>query len=197
MANNQSYLQQVAQMRQERAQREAVQRLQEIREEYQHNQRERDEAYGRGDRETFEAYDDYCQQLERDWNALSPPQVDPRLTEFARRNAPFLERYGQRAVQALDAAHQYLMRPRNPHTNDPRYTGVGLHPSQMYTSLYFNKMKDLLEMHGESSLGVKYDRAEEGLTPNEAAKASGLTPKQYNQALAEVRGQGRLGTDQK
>jgi hypothetical protein len=199
MANEPSYLETIAQMRQERAQRERVERSQEIRDWYTEAQRNRDEAAARGDVDSFEMHDDDCQRLEQDWQQLNPPQppqLDPRLVDFAKRNSQFLERYGQRAFQALDAAHQYMVRPRNPRTNDPRYTGMGM-GNKVFTPQYFDKLKDLLEMHGEKFLGVRFDRSEESLTPNEAAKISGLSPRAYNNALRVVASQGRLGTDRK
>jgi len=199
MAND-SYLQEIARMRVERAERERVERLQQIQSDYYDVQKERNEAYRRGDRDEFEMRDADCQRLEDDWAYLNPPQqpqVDSRLVQWAQRNPQFFERYGQRAFQALDAAHQYMMRPRNPNTNHPGYTGMGWNPQAVFTPAYFDKMKDLLELHGEKFLGVKYDRNEEALTPDEAAKISGLSPQQYNQALRTVASQGRLGTDKK
>src|SRR5262249_47185691 len=125
------------------------------------------------------------------------PQLDPRLVQFAQQNAGFLQKYGQRAYQALDAAHNYMMRPRNPNTNNPAHTGMGWHPQAVYTPQYFDKLKDLLEMHGENFLGVKYDRKEEMLTPNEAAKISGLSPQHYNHAAQTIGAQGRFSWQQK
>jgi hypothetical protein len=50
-----------------------------------------------------------------------------------------------------------------------------------------------MEMHGETLFGVKYDRAEEALTADEACKISGLAPNQYNYAVRAMHAQGRLG----
>jgi len=195
-----NYQQTIARMRQERSQREHLNRLQNIQTDYREAVRERDEAAARGDVDEFEMRDADCERLEQDWNYLNPPrppQMDPRLVQFAKQNAGFLQKYGQRAYQALDAAHAYMMRPRNPNTNNPAHTGMGWNPQQVFTPQYFDKMKDLLEMHGENFLGVKYDRNEEMLTPNEAAKISGLSPQQYNHAVRTMASQGRLGTDKK
>ena len=130
----------------------------------------------------------YSQQL-----PAPPPQIDPRLAQFAQRNQVFLQRYGQRAYEALDAAHQYLMRPRNPSSNDPRYTGAGFPAQAVYSPQYFKALKDLMEMHGEQLFGVRYDRSEQSLTPNQAAKISGLSPQRYNHAVRTMHAQGRLG----
>jgi hypothetical protein len=199
MAND-SWMQQVAAMHAQRVQHETAQRVQEIQEGYGHAIRECQEAAQRGDWETAElCYTDALEHA-RDWqyyNPPQPPQLDPRLVDFAKKNSQFLERYGERAFQALDAAHQYMTRPRNLSTNDPRYTGMGWKPEYVFSPTYFEKLKDLLEMHGEKFLGVKFDRNEEALTPNEAAKISGLSPKAYNRALQQVASQGRLGTQRK
>jgi hypothetical protein len=193
-----SYQEQIARMRMERAQRETVQRLQEIRNDYHEATRSRDEAAARGDTETFEMMDDDCMRLEQEAAVLQGPQrpqIDQRLVQFAQRNQPFFEKYGVNAYRALDEAHKYMMRPRNPNTNHPGYTGMGWNPQAVFTPQYFEKLKDLLELHGENFLGVKFDRNEERLTPNEAAEISGLSPRQYNQALRQVAA--RLGQDRK
>jgi len=54
-------------------------------------------------------------------------------------------------------------------------------------------MKDLLEINGEQLFGVRYDRSEQMLTPNQAAKISGLSPQRYNHAVRTMHAQGRLG----
>src|SRR5262245_42643261 len=181
--NNETYQEYIARSRIERANRERLNRLENIQIDHREAVRERDEAAQRGDWDTFELRDTDAEQLEQSWAYENPPQqpqLDPRLVQFAQRNHQFLERYGQRAYQALDAAHNYMMRPRNPNTNNPAYTGMGWNPQHVFTPAYFDRLKTLLEMHGEKLLGVKYDRNEEALTPNQAAKISGLTPQQYN-----------------
>ena len=150
MANNEeSYPQTIARMRQERAQREHLNRLENIQTDYREAVRERDEAAARGDIDEFEMRDADAERLEADWQYLNPPrppQLDPRLVQFAQQNAGFLQKYGQRAYQALDEAHRYMMRPRNPNTNNPAHTGMGWNPNAVFTPAYFNRMKDLLEM---------------------------------------------------
>jgi len=98
MANDyQSYLQQVGQMRIERANRERVAELQEIQRDWQENVQYRDDAAARGDTETFENCDDACVNLERRWHQLNPPgppQADPRLVDFIKRNSTYFEKYG-------------------------------------------------------------------------------------------------------
>jgi hypothetical protein len=121
-----SYAEEIAAWRQQRRQEEQAQRLEDIRREHAQAARERDQAIADNDVETAELRDNDCQYLEQEWRQIAPPpQTDPRLVEFARRNQPFLQRYGQRAYQALDEAHAYMMRRRNPNSNDPRYHGMG------------------------------------------------------------------------
>jgi len=157
---------------------------------------ERDAAAAAGDWEEARLRNSDVGMWQDQERAMSPPQqpqIDQRLVQFAQQNRQFLERHGVQGYQAIDAAHAYMMRPRRSDTNDPRYTGMGWNPRAVFTPQYFDKLKDLLEMHGENYFGVKYDRAEESLTPNEAAKISGLSPNAYNNALHAVNAQGRLG----
>src|SRR5262249_32230884 len=187
-----TYQETIARMRQERANREHLNRLDNIQADYRAAVRERDEAAARGDIDEFEMRDSDCERLEQDWQYLNPPrppQLDPRLVQFAKQNAGFLQKYGQRAYQALDAAHAYMIRPRTGSTN-PAHAGMGWNPQHVFTPQYFDRMRDLLELHGEKLLGVKYDRGEELLTPNEAAKISGLSPQQYNHAVRAMASQG-------
>jgi hypothetical protein len=192
-----SYGEQLAQWRVQRRQRDIADRLGMIRQEYAEAARERDQALRDGDVVEAECRDQDCERLESEWREYVPEQTDPRLVRFAQQNQQFFEKYGPRAYQALAAAHEYMMRPRRTDTNDPRYRGMGWNPKYVFTPAYFDNLKSLLELHGEQFLGVQYDRKEQGLTPNEAAKISGLSPQSYNRALHEVAAQGRLGTDKK
>jgi hypothetical protein len=192
-----SYAETIAAMRAERAQREHLGRLEDLRRNHYDATKSRDEAYARGDREDFESWDDYAHSIEREYAALCPPQqpqIDPRLVKFAQQNQQFFEKYGPRAYQALDAAHAYMMRPRRSDTNDPRYRGMGWNPQHVFTPAYFDRLKSLLELHGEQFLGVNYDRNSENLTPNEAARISGLSPQRYNAASRAVAAAGKFGT---
>jgi hypothetical protein len=190
-----SYYEQIAQWRQQRAQQQIANRVEQIKYEHAEAARERDQAIANNDLDTAEFRDDDSKQLEQEYNQYVPPasRVDPRLAEFARRNVGFLQRYGQKGYQALDAAHSYMMRPRNRATNDPRYTGMGFRPEHAFTPQYFERLKDLMEMHGETLFGVKFDRNEESLTATEAAKISGLSPQHYNYGVKMMHAAGRLG----
>jgi hypothetical protein len=196
----QSYLQTIATMRQERSQRERLNQLENIQVDYREAVRERDAAAARGDLDEFELRDTDCERLEADWRHLNPqrpPQADPRMVEFVKRRAPFVERHGQAAIQAMDMAHRYVTTPRNPNATPASIrngqSGMGLQPN---TPQYFEAMDNLLTMYSKD-YGLRYDPEELLLTPNEAARISGVSANQYNDALRQVAAQGRLGADKK
>src|SRR5215510_8233249 len=109
-----------------------------------------------------------------------------------RRNSTFIEREGQRGVQAVTDALGYMQRPRNPNSNDPRYTGMAMTPQQIFTPQGLDKLETLLETHGQLFHGVKFDKNEKTLTANAVAKMSGLSPQQYNEASREMGRQERF-----
>jgi ATP/maltotriose-dependent transcriptional regulator MalT len=196
------YRSDIMRMKAEAQQRQQDQTLREAAAVYQEVQATEEaaaEALAAGDSDTATYYIQELVEKEKDLayyaDKLPPPpqQIDPRLAQFAQRNQAFLQRYGQRAYEALDAAHQYMMRPRNPNSNDPRYHGMGFPAQAVYSPQYFKALKDLMEMHGQELFGVKYDRSEQALTPNQAAKISGLSPQRYNHAVRTMHAQGRLG----
>ena len=191
-----SYADEIAGWRQQRRQAEAQARVNELRQEHTQAIRERDQAIADNDLELAASADDQCQYLENEYRQLvgpQQPQVDPRMAEFVRRRTPFVERHGQAAYQAMDLAHQYATRPRNPNTNNPAHTGMGLRAG---TQQYFNAMDDLLTMYAKD-LGLHYDPSEKLLTANQAAKISGLSPKAYNEAAQEIGRQGRYSWQEK
>jgi len=190
-----TYAEQIAQWRQQRAQQQIADRVNQIRQEHTQVIRERDQAIADNDMETAELRDMDCQQLEQEFAQYNPPrqQVDPRMQEFVRRRTPFVERHGQAAYEAMDMAHQYATRPRNPNTNNPAHTGMGLKAG---TQQYFNAMDDLLTLYAKD-FGLHYDPSEKLLTANQAAKISGLSPKAYNEAAQEIGRQGRYSWQQK
>src|SRR5262245_56080620 len=184
----QSYLEQIAALRQQRAQQEAADRVEQLKEDYRSNVEMRNEAAQRNDHEDWHYWDKECQENEREWLAYFPPQrpqQDPRWVNFALRNKQFWDRYGQRADHVVKLAHQYLTRPRIPRETNPARTGMGLQP---YSPQYFDNMKSLLEMHGKD-FGVHYNRDDEALDANQAAAASNLSPREYNGG-----GLGRINT---
>jgi hypothetical protein len=161
-----------------------------------YQQTKRDEAAARGDWQEFELRDNDCIMHEQQWAALNPPrppQMDPRAVEWLRRRSAFRERHGQAADAAIQMAHNYAVAPRDPNATAQSIgagkSGMGL---QVNTPQYFEAIDNLLTMYGKD-YGLKYDPGELLLTPNEAAKASGLSANQYNNALRAVSAQGRLG----
>jgi hypothetical protein len=141
-----NFQQQVAQWRQQRRQQETAEYAQQIRNDYVETEKSRNEALNRGDRETAAMLDDDLMRIEGEYQeflASQPVQTDPRQVEFMRRISPFIEKYGQKGVAALDLAHQYATRPRNPNTNNPANTGMGLRPN---TPAYFRAMRNLLDV---------------------------------------------------
>jgi len=197
MADNyQSYLQGVAAMRQERAQRERLNQLEYTQAEYREAVRERNAAAARGDWQEFELRDNDCIMHEQQWQSLNPPrppQMDPRAVEWLNRRKAFRERHGQAADQAIQMAHNYATAPR---TANPTAAsvgagqhGMGLTPN---TPQYFEAIDNLLTMYAKD-YGLRYDPEELALTPTEAAKASGLSATQDNAGLRAVSAAGRLG----
>ena len=190
------YYSTIMRMRQERAGRERMNELREIQEDYQTFREARDEAAERGDVESFENNDDALINLERRWNQLNPPrppQLPPVWADWINRNSAFIEREGPKGVAAVEGALGYLQRPRNPNTNDPRFTGRGMRPEQILTPAGLNQLEALLEINGELLYGVKYDKNEKSLTPNEAAHMSGLSAEAYNRGVHAMHRAGRLG----
>src|SRR5262245_61346573 len=189
-----TYAEQIAQWRVQRQQQEIADRAQQIQQEHAQAARERDTAIANNDMEEAGYQDNVCVDLEKEYNKIVPqqPQVHPQWMNWLRRNSTFIEREGDRAVAAVTGALGYMQRPRNPNSNDPRYTGMGMRPEQIFTKQGLSKLEDLLQVHGQQFFNVRYDPNEKALTPNAAAKISGLSPKQYNEASRILANQGRF-----
>jgi hypothetical protein len=190
------YQEEIAGWRQQRRQAEAQSRLNELRQEHTEAIRERDHAIASNDLDSAAFADDQAQYLENEFRTLvgpQQPQVDPRTIEFVRRRTPFVERHGQAAYQAMAMAHEYATRPRNPNTNNPAHTGMGLVPN---TQPYFDAMDSLLTMYAKD-FGLRYDPEEKLLDATTAAKISGLPAQTYNRAAQEIGRQGRFSWQQK
>ena len=113
------YLEEIAAMRQERAQRETVEKIQEIQSEYQSNVEMREQAAREGDRENWHYWDSLVEQNELDLQAFMPvqqPQVDPRAAKWDWINRPYIDRLVQRhGVQgANQKLAQLVAAPRAP-----------------------------------------------------------------------------------
>ena len=194
-----SYQQEIAQWRQQRRQAEAQNRLNELRQEHAEAIRERDQAVASNDMELAASADDQAQYLENEYRQLvgpQQPQVHPAWANWMQRNSKFIEREGQRGVQAVTDALAYMQRARREDSTDPRYSGMGMTPQQIFTPQGLDKLEDLLELHGAQFYGVKFDKNEQPLTMQGAAKASNLDQKTYNSyadAYRQAKAAGRVG----
>ena len=184
-----SYQEEIAQLRQQRAQYERAETTKQIQEDYAQAKYMRDEALQRGDPADWHEFDRECEALEQTWaRYYAPqPQADPRAVAYLNRKKVFVDRHGQAAIDALGRAHQYATAPRNPSTNNPNNTGMGLRGG---SPAYFKAMDDLLEMYA-GDLGLKYDAKEDTLSPNEAARNSGLSANEYNNGVRKMYSEGK------
>jgi hypothetical protein len=180
MANNdQHYLQQVAAMRAAKQQEEVnADYAQAVygREESLRNRQEiesqatrtSDPAEREQLKDDWHYFDAEVQRCESDIQRMTPPPPpDPQAVDYLRRRQPFIQKYGQQAVQAIDLAHNHLMRSGNWKPNSPEY---------------FQGMDTLLEMYGPS-YGLRFDPNEIALTADEACKISGCSPRAYNNGV--------------
>jgi hypothetical protein len=118
-----SYQEEIAQLRQQRAQVDHAESAKQVREDYAQAKYMRDEALQRGDPADWHEYDRECESLERTWEMYyaprQQPQADSRAVAYLNRKKVFVDRHGQAANDALGRAHQYATSPRNPSTNNP------------------------------------------------------------------------------
>ena len=188
-----SYMEQVAQWRQNRMLQQVEQRKQEIVEQYRDLCRERDEAIADNRMDDAGDADDQVANLESEWseyNPPAPPQQHPAALRWRAANKDYIDRliarHGQERTDAffntLDAR---LTAPRN--LQDPSKGGMGL---QRFSKEYFERGKDFLELYSEGTSGERYT-ADDTLTADEAAKISGVSPQQYNQSARVLQQQGR------
>jgi hypothetical protein len=173
------YAEDLARWRMERKQQEISNRLEQIKTEYAEASRERDQAIANNDMETAECRDYDCQQMEEEWNTYvppGPPPAHPRVANLAQKNTPYFRKYGERGAQIADRVHRYVTERMGVTPDDPRYEEM---------------VKSGMELYAKEA-GCPYDRNTEMLTPDEAAKISGLSPKQYNNASRHIASQGRF-----
>jgi hypothetical protein len=192
-----TYREEVAQMQQERAQAERAEvewrqnyqredwegHLNGIAAEYNESLKLRDEALAEGDEDTAKYYDRNAVRLFTEYNELNPPPPPPPhpdTVELARKNQPYLRKFGERGAKFVDKAHNFWAK---------RGIGPG-HPD------YKQRMRDYAEMYGKNH-GVPYDPKEEMLTPNEVLDISSgntkLTAEEHNAALAQALREGKIG----
>jgi hypothetical protein len=149
-------------------------------------------AQQRGDEEAARNYsdeaagwDDDIQRLSAEHNQLAPPQIPKAWNHWIKKHAGFVEREGQVGVEAVEAALAYMARPRTD-SKDPRYTGLGMTPQQIFTPQGLKQLDTILHTGGEPVFGVRFDSGEQILTPAEAARISGLSGEAYNRASKAV-----------
>jgi hypothetical protein len=179
-----SYQEEIMAWRIQREQQEIADRAQQVQQEYAIAARERDEAIARNDMEEATYQDNTCLDLEREYNKIcppQPPQPHPRVANLAQRNTPYFRKYGERGAQIADRVHRYVTERMRVSPDDPRYEEMVKSAMELYAKEY----------------GCPYDRNSEMLTADEAAKISGLSPKQYNNASRHMAAQGRFSWQQK
>jgi hypothetical protein len=173
-----TYQEQIAAWRAQRAQQQVAERVNQIASEYRDAVRERDQAIANNDVETAEWRDADCQQLEQEYNQYvppQPPQMDPRLAQFAQRNADYLNKLRNKV--GPERADKFLK------WVDQRLVRMGHQPN---TPSYFKWGRDMLELDSERVTGVPYDSKDQALTANQAAKISGLSAEEYNNAAKVI-----------
>jgi hypothetical protein len=188
-----SYAEELAAWRAQRRQAEIADRAQQIQQEHAQYARERDEAITRNDMEEASYADNACEDLEKEYYKIVPPQrpqMPAQAQEWVLQNKPFFDRYGPRADEAVRAAHAYVIRPRVPGETNPSRTGCGL---RAYTKPYWDALETALQMHGPTFYGVQYDPGEKLPTVRDAAEASTLSLNEYANAAQTMIKAGRIG----
>jgi hypothetical protein len=190
-----SYREDIAQLRAEAAQRqiENVQyEVRRLRDEVLEAERLASEASAAGDRDTALSYAEWANTAEQNYIAAAsqlppqPQQIDPTVAEFAQQYRPWIEKHGQRAIEGLSLAHNYAIRPRTGSAN-PAMNGMGL---QYGSEQYKSAIKDLLTMYGADH-GIPFDPNSEMIGPDEAARISGCSPREYNEGVRKMISEGR------
>jgi hypothetical protein len=174
-----TYQEQIAVWRQQRSQEQVAARVEEIKAEYTEAVTERDRHVAEGDLETAGYYDDTVQRLDCEYQQYVPPprpQAHPRVLGLAQRNMPFFRKFGPNGFAMADKAHNYVVNNMRISPDNPKYGDAVLSYMELYAKDH----------------GMPYDRKDQELTPNQAAKISGLSPQQYNNAARQLAAQGRF-----
>lgn len=132
-----SYLQEIAQIRQQRAQQDAAQRVEEVAQAWRDAEAQRDYALEAEDPDLWDAADRECEALQAEYTRLVPPpkpQISQATQNYLNQRQAFNQRYGAAAVQAYKAGHELAVK-------------AGLRPD---SDDYFRFVDDALEMHGRS-----------------------------------------------
>lgn len=179
------YQDEVLAIRQQRAQRDIAEAQTAIQEKYQVAVQERDAAATLGDAEQYEAWDREAEQLEDEWQAVTPPPPPqaPVLSEptkrFVNERQAFNQRYGTKATEAYRAAHKFAVER-------------GLKPD---TVEYFKYCDDALDMYAKD-YGMRYDPSEKVPHPNDVCHMLGLSYDEYNRQHRKMHAEGRDSNSQ-
>jgi hypothetical protein len=180
-----AYHDEILAIRQQRAERDIAEAQTVLQEKYAVAVQERDTAAAQGDAATFEAWDREAEELESEWQAVTPPPPPqaPVLSEPTKRylneRQAFNQRYGDAANQAYRAAHAFAVQR-------------GLKPD---TVEYFKYCDDALEMYAKDH-GLRFDPSEKVPHANEVCAMSGLTYDQYNAQWRKMHAEGRDSNSQ-
>jgi hypothetical protein len=181
-----SYQEDVARMRMERKQAEAADHYETLRQQYNNALENRENAAlqilgNDGDMSEWNYWDSEMEDAEQQLRPyMRPPPPDPRATQWDAQNANYLNKvvarvgpqYAQQGIAHVDA--------------------IAARHHQRFSPGYNKFFEDYLEMYSEGATGVKYDPKDK--TPNwqDAAKASGLSDREYAAAYNQLRAQGRV-----
>jgi hypothetical protein len=181
-------------------QRQVNETLQNAKQELADAQQWRDQYVREGGRigdPEFRERDDYVIEMEQhykqtiaDYQALQPKRQwyeDPRLVAWSQQYKPFFERHGQQANKAVEGALAYQTRARNPDetVQNPAYTGCGKSWEQCMTEEGLRSLEDILEMHGPTYYGVRFDPSEKSLTAEEAHDV--ITTSQHDVSMDDLK----------
>lgn len=191
---NETYPEMIARMKGEAALRQQEQLVREataLYQDVQETERAAAEALQQGDTDTANYLVEQLTEKEQELGSMAErlpqpqPQMDPRLVQFGQRNADYLNKL--RARVGPERTGQFL------NWIDARLLRMGY---QRNTPGYFERGRDMLELDSARVTSVPYDSKEQMLTADEAAKISGLTPQQYNNAVNKIGAQGRFSWQQ-
>ena len=140
--------------------------------------------------ETATCRDNDCVYFEREYADLAPPQQrdDPHKREFMHLLTPWMEKNPQRATELLGLAHNRVTQARVRFPTPANPGGMGIREN---TRQYWEAMRSNLELYAKD-FGMPFDRAQELPHWKEAARASGLSEKDYGNAWREMKRQGRI-----
>jgi hypothetical protein len=206
MANEPTYAEMIAQMKQEaavRQQQQLVREAQALYQDVQENERAAAEALQQGDTDTANFYVEQLTEKEQELAHLAPqlPQPQPQMSQhdlnFLNRKRAFRERYGAAADQAIAAAHRRAVMPRNPNATSATHPMSYGHGQRVGTAGYYRAVQAELETNGHL-MGTPYDPntdipAWREIARNSCSGGSNAEKEQtYLEAYKALKAQGRV-----